>query len=153
MALTYSVSQTIDAPRSYVAALMIDPDHYSEWMPGLQAAELTSGTHAQPGATTRLVFDQKGRSMGMTETVEANELPARYVVTYEDDAGRVWNRVENVLDEAADGTTLCTAHCEFRFKTFVMKVMGRLMPGAFKKQSRTYLKDFKALAENTRPTE
>lgn len=151
MALTYSVSQRIDAPRSYVAALLIDPDHYTHWMPGLQRAELTSGTHAQPGATTRFVFDQKGRSMSMTETVEANDLPERYVVTYEDDAGRVWNRVENVLEDTGDGATLCTAHCEFQFKTFFMRILGRMMPGAFKKQSRTYLSDFKALAENTRP--
>ena len=40
-----------------------------------------------------------------------------------------------------------TTEQEFQFKGF-MKIMAFLMPGAFKKQSMQYLKDFKAFAEN-----
>ncbi|MEO2058942.1 MAG: SRPBCC family protein, partial [Mesonia sp.] len=37
---------------------------------------------------------------------------------------------------------------EFQFSSFAMKVMGFLMPGAFKKQSLKYMKDFKAFVED-----
>jgi len=37
---------------------------------------------------------------------------------------------------------------EFEFAGFGMKLIGFLMPGAFKKQSLKYLTDFKDFAEN-----
>ena len=40
---------------------------------------------------------------------------------------------------------------EFRFKGF-MKIIGLLMPGAFKKQSKKYLEDFKYFVENEQLT-
>ncbi|WP_337251640.1 hypothetical protein [Maribacter halichondriae] len=36
---------------------------------------------------------------------------------------------------------------DFQFEGFMMKTMGFLMPGAFKKQSKKYMEDFKAFAE------
>ena len=55
---------------------------------------------------------------------------------------------ENIFEELPDGRTKWTSKTEFQFAGFMMKVMGFLMPGAFKKQSKKYMNDFKAFAES-----
>ncbi len=45
-------------------------------------------------------------------------------------------------------TTKWRSESEFQFSNFMMKVMGFLMPDAFKKQSLKYINNFKAFAKN-----
>ena len=46
-----------------------------------------------------------------------------------------------------NGKTRWISESEFQFSGFGMKLMGLLMPGAFKKQSLKYMEDFKNFAE------
>jgi hypothetical protein len=45
-------------------------------------------------------------------------------------------------------STKWRSESEFQFSNFMMKAMGFLMPGAFKKQSLKYINNFKAFAKN-----
>lgn len=54
---------------------------------------------------------------------------------------------KNSFEVINDHTTKWISESEFQFSGFMMKLMGFLMPGAFKKQSIKYLGDFKAFAE------
>ncbi len=47
-----------------------------------------------------------------------------------------------------DDKTWWISESEFQFSGFGMKLMDFLMPGAFKKQSKNYMEDFKGFAEN-----
>ena len=54
----------------------------------------------------------------------------------------------NYFKPIDDNTTEWISECEFLFQGFMMKTMAFLMPGAFKKQSLKFMKDFKAFVED-----
>ena len=51
------------------------------------------------------------------------------------------------LIEAGPKTTLWVSESEYRFSGVLMRLVGLLMPGAFRKQSLQHMQDFKAFAE------
>jgi len=143
--MRYSSEITIDLPRETVVALFDKPENYSKWMKGLLSMENLEGEAGQEGSRRRLKFEMGKRKMEMVETVTERNLPDRYATTYE--TSGVYNEVLNVFIEQGSQKTLYRTEHYFRFDSWGMKVMAFLMPGAFKKQSMQYLKDFKAYAE------
>ncbi|MEM9233941.1 MAG: SRPBCC family protein, partial [Pseudomonadota bacterium] len=59
----------------------------------------------------------------------------------------VLNYSNNHFEETSPGVTQWISDNEFRFSGLMMKIMGFVMPGAFKKQTRQMMSDFKAFAE------
>ena len=57
------------------------------------------------------------------------------------------NIQKNYFKEVDANTSKWISESEFQFSSFGMKLMGWLMPGAFRKQSQKYLEDFKRFAE------
>ena len=51
------------------------------------------------------------------------------------------------LTEAGPQKTLWESESEYRFSRLSMRLVGLLMPGAFRKQSQGHMQDFKAFAE------
>ena len=127
--MKYSVSITIDKPVDEVVALFDNVDNMKKWMEGLESFEHISGTPGEVGAKSRLKFKMGKREIEMIETITAN------------------NIVKNSFEPLSGNKTKYSTEQEFQFKGF-MKLMGLLMPGAFKKQSMKYLQDFKAFAES-----
>jgi hypothetical protein len=58
------------------------------------------------------------------------------------------NPQRNLFTAIDDNTTKYESISEFNFKGIGMKLVGALMPGAFKKQSQKYLDLFKQFVEN-----
>ncbi|MCB0458291.1 MAG: SRPBCC family protein, partial [Flavobacteriaceae bacterium] len=81
----------------------------------------------------------------MTETILENNFPKTFHAAYETQG--VYNIQRNFFSEINATTTEWLSESEFRFSGFGMKLLGWLMPGAFKKQSMKYLIDFKNFAE------
>lgn len=142
--MKYSVSIEIDKPINEVIALFDNPDNLKKWMDGLQSFEHLSGTPGEVGAKSLLKFKMGKRDIEMIETVTVRNLPEEFSGTYE--AKGVFNIVKNKFVALPNNRTKYTTEQEFQMKGF-MKIIGALMPGAFKKQSMKYLKDFKAFAE------
>jgi hypothetical protein len=117
-----------------------------KWMEGLQSFEHISGTHGQPGAKSRMKFKMGKREIEMIETITVRNLPAEFSGTYE--AKGVFNVVKNRFVPLPGDRTKYITENEFRFTGF-MKLIGWLMPGAFKKQSMKYLNDFKNFVERS----
>ncbi|HBL78921.1 MAG TPA: SRPBCC family protein [Aequorivita sp.] len=143
--MKYSVSITIDKPVNEVVALFDNVDNMKKWMNGLESFEPLDGTPGEVGAKSRLRFKMGKREIEMIETITAKNLPEEFTGTYE--AKGVFNIVRNSFEPLPGNKTKYTTEQEFQFKGF-MKLMGLLMPGAFKKQSMKYLQDFKAFAES-----
>lgn len=142
--MKYSVSIDIHAPIAEVVKRFDNPDLMKEWMNGLVSFEHLSGEPGQPGARSKLLFQIGKRRIEMIETVLVRDLPGRFLGTY--DANGVHNEVGNYFTAIDLNTTRYETTQLFEFKGF-MKVIGWLFPGAFKKQSMQYLKDFKAFVE------
>ena len=143
--MKYSISITIDKPVDEVVSLFDNVANMKKWMKGLERFEPISGTPGEVGAKSCLHFKMGKREIDMIETITAKNLPHEFSCTYETKG--VFNIVKNHFEALPGNKTNYHSKQQFQFKGF-MKLMGLLMPGAFKKQSMKYLQDFKAFAES-----
>ena len=143
--MKYTVSVDINKPLDRVIELFDNPANMPKWMEGLESFEHILGTPGQPGAQMQLVYLMGKRRIEMIETVISRNLPEEFTGSYE--APGVYNIVKNKFEAIDESSTRYTTEQEFQFKSFMMKVMGFFMPGAFKKQSLKYLNSFKAFVE------
>nr|WP_062339405.1 SRPBCC family protein [Herbidospora sakaeratensis] len=153
--MRYTVSIEIALPRERVAQSLADPAHLPMWLRGLVLHEPLSGEHGQLGTRSRVVLQMGGRTMECVETItrrepaDLREIPEPGVVHFEREivGAGMWSAVRDRLTVAGPETTLWECENEYRFDGFLMKLVALLMPGAFRKQSRQHMEDFKAFAE------
>jgi hypothetical protein len=119
--MKYTTSIEIGLPREKVVQLVADPAHMPKWLRGL----------------TRL------------EPADLHAIPSSVVVHYDREivGEGMWQAQRGRIIDAGPDTTLWESESEFRFDGLLMRLMGRLMPGTFRKQSRQHMQDFKAFAE------
>ena len=144
--MRYQLELDIDVPRERVVELFLDPASLHQWQPDLVSFEpLGDGDPRDVGAQSRQVHRMGGREVEILETITVRDDPEKFAATYE--ADRVWNLVENrFLDE--DGQkTRWILDSEFKCSGMA-KLMAFFMPGVFKKQTLTFMKRFKAFAED-----
>lgn len=144
--MTYSNEVIIHQPIEKVVELFLNPDNMKHWQDGFISIEQVSGNHGEPGAQSKLRYKMGKREIEMIETVESNKLPEEYTAVY--DTKGVWNRQINRFSPVDGDKTKYVSISEFKFTSFMMKLFGTLMPGAFKKQTQKYLDDFKKFAES-----
>lgn len=122
---------------------------------GVVLHELLSGAHGQVGTTSRVVMRTGKQTMECTETITRREpadlrdLSGVPVVHFDREiAGEgMWSVARERLTEAGPARTLWQSENEFRFSGLLMRLVGLLMPGAFRKQSLQHMRDFQAFAE------
>jgi hypothetical protein len=143
--MKYTTEVTVDLPRDEFIKKLDDPENMKHWQKGLVNYEHLSGNPGLEGAQMSLSYKMGKRELQMVETVIKRNLPEELHSIY--DAKGVHNIQKNYFEEM-DGKTKWISESEFQFSGLGMKIMGFLMPGAFKKQSLKYMEDFKAFAEN-----
>ena len=142
----YSHSIEIMLPRAKVVELFDSSENLKKWQPGFISYEHLSGEPGRKGATAKLVYQMGKRKTEMIETITLNELPEAFHGTYETNGVR--NIQENFFVEKSAEVTEWTSVSEFRFSNLMMKAMGWILPGAFKKQSYLFMEKFKEFAES-----
>jgi hypothetical protein len=153
--MKYDVSIEITLPREKVVQLLADPAHLHKWLRGLVLHEPISGAHGQVGTTSRVVMQMGKQKIECTETITRREpadlhgIPSGSVVHFDREiVGKgMWSAVRDRLTEAGPQSTLWESESEYRFDSLLMRLVGLLMPGAFRKQSLLHMQDFKAFAE------
>lgn len=143
--MKYTCEITINLPREKVIEKLDNADNMKHWQKGLLDYEILSGTPGEEGAKMRLDYQMGKRSISMVETITKRDFPREFNANY--DTKGVHNIQLNHFNEVDSQTTKWTSESEFQFSSFGMKLMGWMMPGAFKKQSLKYLEDFKNFAE------
>jgi len=143
--MKYTCETVINLPREKVIEKLDNPDNMKHWQKGLINYKLLEGTPGKEGAKMKLEYQMGKRNMVLTETIIKNNFPTQFYANY--DTKGVHNIQRNYFHEIDPDTTQWISESEFQFSSFFMKVMGFLMPGAFKKQSIKYLDDFKNFAE------
>ena len=141
----YTVFVDIDLPRDEVIAKFDNPDNLLYWQEGLQSFTHLEGEPGQPGAKSKLVFKLGKRDLELIEEVHRRELPDHFDGSYTWKGG--YNTLENRFIELAPDRTRWESTCSYRFDSLMLKLMGVLMPGAFRKQQQKYLDNFKAFCE------
>jgi hypothetical protein len=153
--MKYTVSIEIALPRERVAQLLADPEHLPKWLRGLVLHEPLHGEHGQAGTTSRVVMQMGQQRFEGTETITRREpvdlhgIPSESVVHFDREiVGKgMWSAARERLTEAGPEKTLWESESEYRFSGVLMRLVGLLMPAAFRKQSLQHMQDFKAFAE------
>jgi uncharacterized membrane protein len=144
--MKFTVSIEINKPIDEVVNKFDNPENMLKWMEGLTSFEHISGVPGEIGAKSKLVFEIGKRKMELIETITNKNLPYEFFGTYE--AKGIFNIIEVRFKKIDETTTLYESTQNFKLSGF-MKIMGFIMPNAFKKQSLKYLEDFKIFAENS----
>jgi hypothetical protein len=153
--MKYTVSIEIALPLERVVQLLGDPAQLPKWLRGLVLHEPLSGVHGQVGTRSRVVMQMGQRTFEGIETITRREpadlrgIPKGSVVHFERElvGEGMWSCVRERLTEFGPETTLWVSESEYRFSSLLMRLVGLLMPGAFRKQSQVHMQDFKAFAE------
>jgi hypothetical protein len=153
--MKYTVSIEIALPREKVVQLLADPAHFPKWLRGLVLHEPLRGAHGQVGTTSRVVLQMGKQRIEGTETItrrepaDLQEISRASVVHFDREivVEGMWSAVRDRLTEAGPQTTLWQSENEYRFSGLLMRLVGLLMPGSFRKQSHQHMQDFKAFAE------
>ncbi len=142
--MKYTISNIINKPLDEVIEKFKDTDGSKEWMEGMQGFTRLSGTPGEVGAKTDFHFIHKGKEMTISETILEQNFPNQIKFAYQSPMG--YNEVEMLFEQLADGTTKQTNNSFFEMKG-LMKYIGFIFKGMFKKQSYKYLNGFKEYAE------
>lgn len=153
--MKYTVSIEIALPREKVALLLADPAHLPKWLRGLVLHEPLNGEHGHVGTKSRVVLQMGEQQFEGTEIITRREpadlhaIPNGSVIHFEREivGAGMWSAVRDRLTAAAPETTLWVQESEYRFSSWLMRLVGLLMPGTFRKQSLQHMQDFKAFAE------
>ncbi|MGI5505184.1 SRPBCC family protein [Lentzea sp. CA-135723] len=154
--MKYTVSIEIALPREKTVQLLADPATMPLWLRGLVVHEPVSGVHGEVGTKSRVVLKMGQQEFEATETItrrepqDLHDIPADSVVHFEREiVGKgMWSANRDRLTEAGPETTLWEQESEYRFDGVMMRLVGLLMPGSFRKQSLVHMQDFKAFAEH-----
>ncbi len=153
--MKYTVSIEIALPREEVAQLLADPAHLPKWLRGLVQHEPLRGEHGHVGTESRVVLQMGQQKFAGIETITRREpadlrgIPHGSVVHFERElvGGGMWSATRDRLTEVGPDTTRWVSESEYRFSGLLMRLVGLLMPGAFRKQLLQHMQDFKAFAE------
>ena len=143
--IEYTEEIEINTNIDSVIILFDNPYNMKEYMQGIESYNLISGEIREIGAKAEITAVMGENKVIMIEEIITNDLPTEKKVTYK--ADRVYNIVINRFEKVSENKTKFINEQEFEFKGY-MKIIGFIMPSAFKKQSRVYLQNFKEFAEN-----
>ena len=153
--MNYTVSIEIALPLETVAQLLADPANIPEWLRGVVLHEPLNGLHGHVGTRSRVVIETGQQRFEAIETITRREpadlqnIPKGTVVHFEREiaAEGMWSAARERLTEASPTATIWESENEYRFGSVIMRLVGLLMPGTFRKQSLQHMLDFKAFAE------
>jgi carbon monoxide dehydrogenase subunit G len=144
--MKYTNEIIINRPVTEVVEKFDSAENLFKWMNGLLEYEHISGESGRPGSKSKFVMKSGNRKMDMVETILSNNLPDEFSAVYE--MKGLENIQVNHFTELSDNKTKYTCEAEFKFENFGMKLIGMLFPGAFKKQSYGFMKNFKEFVES-----
>ncbi len=142
--MIYTQEIQIDLSRKKVLEIFDNPENMKHWQTGLQGYEHFSGIPGEVGSKMRLDFLVGKRRIELTETITKREFPEKFEGKYEWGGG--WNTLKNQFIELGENKTVWISETEMHMKG-MMKLIGWIMPGSFKKNSYKFMENFKAFAE------
>jgi uncharacterized membrane protein len=145
--MKFTCTVDINLPVNRVVELFDNVENMYKWQDGLQSFDHISGTPGEVGAKSKMVYKHKKRVLELEETILVKNLPDEFTATYEHI--HMTNTMSNRFTAPSEGKTRWEANIEYtQFNGFMPKVMAKLFPGMFKKQTQKWLDQFKTFAEN-----
>jgi len=144
--MKFKLELPIHKPRVDVWKAFDNTENIKKWQPTLIKFEPVSGTPGQPGAISKLTYEEGGREFTLIEKITHCNEPSSFDGIYENNF--IDNIVRNKFIERGQHQTLWVTETEFRFKTLIMKIMGPLMKKNFVARTQKDMERFKEMAES-----
>ena len=136
----------INKSRAEVWKAFDNVENMKKWQPSLVSFEPLSGTPGQPGAVSKLTYNEGGREFALIEKITRRDEPTSFDGVYENNFAD--NIVRNKFIEQGKDQTLWVMETEFTFKTLLMKILGPIMKKNFVTRTQRDMERFKELAES-----
>ena len=144
--MKFKLELPIHKPRADVWKAFDNTENIKKWQPTLIKFEPVSGTPGQPGAISKLTYEEGGREFTLIEKITHCNEPSSFDGIYENNFTD--NIVRNKFIERGQHQTLWVTETEFRFKTLIMKIMGPMMKKNFIARTQKDMERFKEMAES-----
>jgi uncharacterized protein YndB with AHSA1/START domain len=143
--MKFKTELLINKPRLEVWKFFCDREKTNLWQPTLTKIEPVSGIQGQPGSESKWTYEENGREFSLTEKVLRFEEPSRYESLFENAFAS--NTVDNIFSEKGSNETVWTAETEYKFKTFLMKILGPFFKKNYVIRSQREMERFKEMVE------
>lgn len=144
--MKFKLELPINKPRAEVWKAFDNIENMKKWQPSLVSLEPISGTPGQPGAVSKLTYNEGGREFALIEKITHRDEPNAFDGVYENNFAD--NTVRNKFIEQGKEKTLWVMETEFAFKTLLMKIMGPIMKRNFVTRTQRDMERFKEMAES-----
>jgi uncharacterized membrane protein len=145
--MKFSLELPLHKSRADVWRTFDNTENTKIWQPTLVKVETVNGTQRQPGAVSKLTFEEGGREFALMERVTHRAEPERFDIVYENNFAD--NSVKNTFTATGDRETLWKVEVEYKFKTFLMKVVGPFVKKNFIRRTEKEMERFKELVEKS----
>jgi uncharacterized protein YndB with AHSA1/START domain len=143
--MKYAIELIINKPRGEVWQTFNDPEKLKAWQTSLTAIELLNGMPGQPGAESKLMFEEKGREYSLLERIISCQPPESILQSYENQFSI--NTIHNSFLEQGQNQTLWITETEYIFKTLLMKIMGPVYKKNLVARTQRDMQRFKEMVE------
>lgn len=141
----YEVHVSLDQPISEVFSNFTNIENRKSWIPEIQSVTRLSGNEYSVGATYKIVIENKGQEITMTEKILAFVPNEKVSIFF--DAENMLKTNEYIFTKNNGGTIL-QLNSSCRSDSYIMACIFPYFKGTFKAQDQTYLNNFKAYIEN-----
>jgi hypothetical protein len=144
--MKFRLELPINKPRAEVWKAFDNPQNMKKWQRSLISFETIRGTQGQPGAVSKLTFEEHGRQFELVERVTDRDEPHSLDGVYENNFAD--NIVRNTFIEKGKDQTLWLVETEFKFKTLMMRILGPIMKKNFVARTQKDMQRFKEMVES-----
>ncbi|WP_350288683.1 SRPBCC family protein [uncultured Croceitalea sp.] len=145
--MKYTCTIVINLPIENVVALWTNEAYFKEWQDGFQHITLQEGEPNSVGAKSKILLQEGKRKIELLETILVNNLPEEKKALYEHI--HMTNTQTTRFQKISENQTRYISEVAYtKFNGFMPKLMAKLFPGMFKKQSQKWMNQFKIFAES-----
>jgi len=145
--MNYKCFVDIDSPIDTVVNLWSDESHFDKWQDGFISIEHLSGEPNTAGAKSKILLREGKKSMVLIETLISNDLPKEKKALYEHI--HMTNTQLTSFEPISNIKTRYISEVTYiKFNGLLPKLMSKLFPSMFKKQSQKWMNQFKEFVEN-----
>jgi len=143
--MKFKLELPIHKSRAEVWKAFDDPEKMKVWQPSLIRFESLSGTPGQPGAVSKLTYQENGREFSLMERITDRREPELFHGVYDNPFAE--NSIQNEFIDQGDGQTLWVMETKYTFKTLIMKILGPLLKKNYIARTQRDMERFKEMVE------
>lgn len=143
--MKFRTEVTIDADIDTVWRAFDNPDNLSCWQPTLKSFTPKSGVPGQPGAVSEVIYEEKGRTIAMTETITERREPHFLAGFYNSSHGVAL--IVNHFESVGDGRTRWVGYTNHSFQG-IMKIMAIFVQRSIRERIENDMQRFKLFVES-----